>query len=99
MVQAVLEDWRTAPVSKKIRTTLGFIQKLTLSPNEVTPDDLEPLRVAGVSDQAITDAIYVCTLFNLIDRVADALGFKVPTPKQLARVAPMGLRLGYKPLM
>jgi len=36
------------------------------------------LRAAGVDDQAITDVIYVCFLFNVIDRVADALGFDIP---------------------
>lgn len=92
----MLEDWRTAPVSEKVRAMLGFLQKVTLSPREVSPDDLEPVRAVGVSDRAVVDAMYICALFNLIDRVADALGFKVPTPKQFSRAAPLGWRLGYK---
>jgi len=73
-----LDNWRTAPIEPKLREMLGFLEKLTLSPNDVQPGDVEPLRAAGVSDRAILDAIYVCFLFNLMDRVADALGFDVP---------------------
>src|SRR2546430_12060307 len=48
----------------------------TLRPNEVRPADVTPLRKAGVSDAAIEDAINVCTLFNIYDRLADALGWR-----------------------
>jgi alkylhydroperoxidase family enzyme len=57
---------------------LGFLEKLTLHPADVGPDDVKPLRVVGLSDAAIEDAIYVCVYFNIIDRVADSLGFAVP---------------------
>ena len=74
----VLDDWRTAPVDERLRATLGFLEKLTLSPGEVGPEDVAPLRAAGVRDEAIEDAILVCTLFNVMDRIADALDFEVP---------------------
>jgi len=51
---------------------------LTLTPNNFNEKDIAPVRMAGVSDEAIADAISVCALFNVIDRVADALGFDVP---------------------
>ena len=57
-VEAVLNDWRTAPVDAKLRATLGFLEKLTLNPGEVRPTDVEPMRAAGVSDAAIEDAIH-----------------------------------------
>lgn len=79
-----------------MRATLGFLQKLTLSPAEVGPADLEPVRAAGVGDGAIADAVYVCALFNLIDRVADALAFRVPPADSFAAAAPMILQVGYK---
>jgi hypothetical protein len=40
------------------------------------------------------DAIYICAAFNLIDRVADALGFEVP--ESFARGAASQLKRGYK---
>ena len=75
LVVAVLADWRMAPISEKMRSTLSFLEKLTTAPAEVGPADLEPARSAGVSDQAIEEALYVCFLFSVMDRLADALDF------------------------
>jgi alkylhydroperoxidase family enzyme len=92
----VLENWRTADVDEKLRATLGFLEKLTLRPESVGPEDVKPLRAAGVGKEAIIDAIYVCFLFNLIDRVADALDFQIPTARQFSESADFLLRRGYK---
>jgi alkylhydroperoxidase family enzyme len=76
--QAVERDWRTAPVSPQVRETLGFLEKLTLHPEAVTRGDAEAVRAAGVSDDALVDAIHVCALFSMIVRMADSLGWDVP---------------------
>jgi hypothetical protein len=49
----------------------------------------------GVSDEALEDAIHVATLFNVIDRIADALGFDLPDPDYWDRVAPGFFAGGY----
>lgn len=95
MVQAVLQDWRTAPVNERVRATLGFLEKLTLLPGEIGPEDLAPLREAGVGEQGIEDVILICSLFSIIDRLADALGFEVPEAESLARGAEHVLKHGY----
>ena len=77
-MRAVVDDWHTAPLDAKLRATLGFLEKLTLRPNDVRPADIAPLRAAGLSDEAIEDAIHVCALFNIYDRMADALGWWLP---------------------
>ena len=77
-MRAVVDDWHTAPLDAKLRATLGFLEKLTLRPNDVRPADIAPLRAAGLSDEAIEDAIHVCVLFNIYDRMADALGWWLP---------------------
>jgi uncharacterized protein YciW len=48
--------------------------KLTLTPGEMTPGDLDVLRGHGFDDPAITIATQVISYFNYINRVADALG-------------------------
>ncbi len=60
---------------------LGFLEKLTLRPEELAPEDAERVRAAGVSDEAMLDAIHVAALFNMIVRLADSLGWDVPTWK------------------
>jgi alkylhydroperoxidase family enzyme len=95
LIQAVLDDWNTAPVDEKLRAMLGFLEKLTLFPDDVTPSDVDAVRAAGVQDEAIEDAIYVCAAFSMIDRIADALGFKIPGPKNMAKNAKILLDRGY----
>ena len=58
---------------------LGFLEKLTLRPEELGPADAGAVRAAGVSDEAMVDAIHVAALFNMIVRLADSLGWDVPT--------------------
>jgi len=77
----VLTDHRSAPVARAVRSTLDLLQKVTLSPGAVGREDVEAVRAEGVSDEAIEDALMVCACFNLIDRVADALGFDLPVPR------------------
>jgi alkylhydroperoxidase family enzyme len=92
----VLDDWRTAPVHERLRATLGFLEKITLSPDDVGPADAVLPLEAGVSDSALRDAVYVCALFNLIDRVSDALDFAIPSPEGFRKGAKALLRFGYR---
>jgi alkylhydroperoxidase family enzyme len=94
-VQAVLQDWRSAPIDAKLRAQLAFLEKLTLLPDEVQPRDVEPLRVAGLSDRAIEDAINVCALFSIYDRMADSLGWYLPDAGGYAASAQNLMRRGY----
>jgi len=94
-VKAVLDDWRTAPIDAKLRAQLAFLEKLTLRPDDVRPRDIEPLRAAGLSDAAIEDAIQVCTLFNIYDRLADSLGWYLPDPQGYAASAQNLMKRGY----
>lgn len=80
----------------KLRETLGFLRKLTSAPQEVQPADVAALRAVGVSPAAIEQAIHVCALFNIIDRIADALGFEVPPPETMRRSARILLKRGYR---
>lgn len=95
MVKAVLDDWRTAAIDEKLRAVLGLLEKVTLTPAEVEPDDISPLRAAGISEQAIKDALYVSAYFNIIDRIADALNFFVPPVQALTLRASVLLEHGY----
>jgi len=74
----VRSDWRTAAVGEPLRATLTFLEKLTLRPGELAPGDAEAVLGAGVSRDALVDAIHVAALFNMIVRLADSLGWEVP---------------------
>ncbi len=93
----MLDNWRTAPIGEKLRATLGLLEQVTLTPDAVGPEAIAPLRAAGVSEQAIEDALYVCAYFNIIDRMADALDFDVPSAEAFSQRADMLLERGYLP--
>ena len=78
-----------------MRATLGFLEKITLSPDAVGPADAALARQAGLSDSALRDAVYVCAIFNLIDRVSDALDFAIPSDEGFTKMAKMLLKRGY----
>jgi alkylhydroperoxidase family enzyme len=93
--QAVVDDWRTAPLSLQLSATLVFLEKLTLRPEELSPADADAVYAAGVSRQALRDAAAVCGLFNMIVRLADSFGWDVPTWERLQQRAPAMLEGGY----
>ena len=95
MWEAVVADWRTAPLRPELAATLVFLEKLTLRPDELEPADADAVRAAGVSTQALRDAATVCALFNMIVRLADSFGWDVPSWERLTARAPAMLDGGY----
>ena len=95
MWDAIVADWRTAPVRPELAATLVFLEKLTLRPDELEAADAKAARAAGVSDQALREAATVCGLFSMIVRLADSFGWDVPSPERLAARAPAMLDGGY----
>lgn len=95
-MQAALDDYRTAPIGEPLRATLGFLEQLTLRPESVGPAEVRPLRAAGVTDQAIADAIMVCVLFSIMDRLADSFDFALQSEQGWRTSAEMLLRRGYR---
>ncbi len=75
---------------------LLYLEKMTLAPEALGAEDLAPLRAAGISDEAITDAVHVCAAFQVYDRLADAMGWHVPTePSFWSKQARYLLKAGY----
>ena len=73
-VDAIVRDWRTAPISDADRALCEFAAKLTHDQHGMTPSDLDALRAQGFDDRAIHDAAQVIGYFNYITRIADSLG-------------------------
>jgi len=74
LVQAVLNDLTTAPVSEKDRALYAFVKKVNADSVATTPEDIDELRQLGWADEAIYDAITVCALFNFYNVWIDATG-------------------------
>jgi alkylhydroperoxidase family enzyme len=57
---------------------LGLLKKMTLDHGTLGPDDVRAVLALGASRAAIEEAIEVAFLFNIYDRLADAMGWDVP---------------------
>ena len=79
-------------MDEPLSAALGFLEQMTLRPETLTTQDAETVLAAGVSEDALVDAIHVAALFNMIVRLADSFGWYVPPERELAARA--GSRLG-----
>jgi alkylhydroperoxidase family enzyme len=93
--QAVETDWRSAPIDERLRATLGFIETMTMRPDDLKHGDARLVLAAGVSEEALVDAIHVTALFNMIVRMADSLGWDVPPFESFLERADAMLAGGY----
>ena len=97
MVDAVLEDYRTAPIDSREKALFALIDKVNRGSSQLRQDDVDEAKAAGWSDEALYDAITVCALFNFYNTWIDASGV---SDMPAAAYAASGQRLatvGYAP--
>jgi len=78
MVNALRQDFRTAPISEEDKVMLEYVVKLTRDATQCSPDDHNKLRAVGFDDRGILQITLIASWFNYINRVADALGVGRP---------------------
>jgi len=74
MVDAVLDDYRTAPISDRDKALFAFIDTMNRESNRMGREDIDTAKAAGWSEEALYDAISVCALFNFYNKWIDATG-------------------------
>ena len=81
LIERVLTDYSSAPIGPQVRATLGLLKKMTLDHANLAAEDVRTVIEAGVSRQAIEDALEVAFQFNIYDRLADLMSWDVPAVK------------------
>ncbi len=74
MKSAEEADIGALPVEEKHKALLRLCVKLTEHAYEVTDEDIEGLRTAGLTDDEILEGVFVACQFNAVDRLADTFG-------------------------
>ena len=74
LVEAIRQDYKTAPIEPRDRVMLDYVAELTHDATKVTPEHHERLRAVGFDDVGILQITLIASWFNYINRVADALG-------------------------
>lgn len=82
-----MDDWRTAPVTDRVRAALRLIEALTRHPQDIDAAMIAELRAAGLDDEQLEDAANVTFHFNFINRLADAFDFPLLDDEQRRRLA------------
>ena len=73
-MQALQEDYTTAPLTEQERVLVDYVVKITKDATRVSPADHDALRAVGFDDTGILQITLIASWFNYINRVADALG-------------------------
>ncbi|GHD98368.1 alkylhydroperoxidase [Defluviimonas sp. 20V17] len=70
--EAMVMNYRAAPLDPRQRAMLDFAAKLTETPDRIVEEDRAALRKAGFSERDIWDIASVVGFFNMTNRVAAA---------------------------
>ncbi len=74
MAEHVKHDYKRANLSPRQKALCKFAEMVTRAPGALAPRHIETLRLHGLNDNEILDAVQVVSYFNYINRIADALG-------------------------
>ena len=84
--------WRElAHLTPRQRALCTLAEKMTLTPREMTAEDWQPLRDAGLDEQGLLEVAHIVAIFNYFPRLADGFGLK-PDPR-LREAAETGIPL------
>jgi len=81
-LQALASDLETAPVDERLRPVLRYVEKLTKTPYRMTQADADAVYAAGWDELALSDAVLICGLFNMANRIVEAHGVDRATPRE-----------------
>ena len=73
-MQGVLADVETSALDEQHKALFRFVDRVNHDSPQITAADLDVVRAAGWTDDAIYFAITVCALFNFYNRWIDASG-------------------------
>lgn len=76
---ALLDDPEQPDIGPQLSAVLVYLRKLTLMPARVTDADAHAVLARGVSEQALFDAISICGLFNMMNRIVEGCGIQPET--------------------
>ena len=94
---AVLSDYESAAISEKDRALFRLVDLVNSNAVAVTQAEIDRVKDAGWSDEAIYDAITVCSLFRFFNTWTDAMGVRDMPAAMFARSGERLASKGYLP--
>ena len=84
LLEVLLDDIDAAPLDARMKPVLRYGHKFTTNPSRVVDADTEAILEAGWDVAAVFQATAVCACFNLINRLAQGIGFSASEEKMRA---------------
>jgi uncharacterized peroxidase-related enzyme len=75
------KEYLTKNESPRNKALLAYAAKLTVTPKDITKDDIRDLKDAGLSDPEILRANLIASYFNFSNRIALGLGVELEEGK------------------
>lgn len=94
IVDVVLEDYRSASITERLKSLLNIAGKVQQSGKAVSEEDVAAARKHGASDRDIHDTVLIAATFSMFNRYVDGLASLTPTDP--LAYEEMGKRLGEK---
>jgi uncharacterized peroxidase-related enzyme len=91
IVNEVKSDYKTAPISDKLKALLVIAGKVQQDGKLVTAADVDAARIEGATDIEIHDTVLIAAAFSMFNRYVDGLGTWQPSDPAL--YAKMGQHL------
>lgn len=93
---ALLDGWRAAKLDARVASIFELLEVRAQDAQDITRERLDRARSAGVSDEAIVDALHVAFMFDIINRLANAFGFTTVNEAGRLKTAGVLHRIGYR---
>ena len=74
LVESVLQDVESSALDERHKELFRFVDKVNHDSPRIIEADLDVVRAAGWTDEALYFAITVCAMFNFFNRWIDATG-------------------------
>ncbi len=83
LLEQLRDDLERADISDQLKAILMYVRKLTLTPNDMTPQDAEAVFAAGCDEKGLADAIAIAGRAAFMHRMIAGFGFN-PLDKDVA---------------
>jgi len=98
-IDAVKKDFRSAPISEKLKSLLSIAASVQKGGKNVTNGQIEKAKSVGATDKEIHDTVLIAAAFCMFNRYVDGLATWAPQDRQIyVNRAPMRAEEGYADL-
>lgn len=95
LVEKLVADVNTAPVSPKLKPVFALVRKLTLEPTKVSQQDADAVFAAGWDEKAYHDTVALTARMTFMSKIIHGHNFVPMSPQRAKENAEHRAKVGY----